>query len=112
MRSASGAVTNEACCTKTRARLALPRIGYKPCITERLRGPPCVSVKNRAGIFRAIGAAAVDLQRPPVVEISPDRPADNGDADEFLAVVAGDGILVPNRRLVVSVMLTDKRPSR
>lgn len=84
---------------KTVSELAIAHSPYSP---------PCGSVKETASVFGSVGAKAIDLQRPAIIQVTGNRATYDGYTDNILPVCAGDGELMADNRLMMPMMLLHK----
>ena len=94
---------------ETGSALCFQNEGKHALISHRLRRAPCGGIEDGAGVFRSVCTQAIDLQRQSVVKMPRHRPPDNRHAMQCaIHIHKGNGKLMPNNRLMMPMMLSDK----
>ena len=98
----------QACSGTTIAESHKLPIGEQALIPHQARRANGGAIQLAAGVPGAIRTAAGHLQCPAVVQAAADRSAENDDPDNGVAVIDGQRELVPRRRTVMSMMLSNE----
>ena len=77
-------------------------VAHRPC------SPPSCGVQHTASVSCTVGAEAVDLQSPSIIQIPADWPAHNSNTHDPLPVREADAKFMPCYRAVVAVVLLNK----
>ena len=98
--------------SKADSTLLGERVSDQLPVSERKGGTTSRPIECRAGVRGAICGDAVDLKRPPIVQVASNGPTDSRDSSHGSGLVSdSERKLVADRWDVVSMVLGDERPS-
>lgn len=97
---------------KTGAALLGERVSDQLPVPKRKGGTTSGPIERGAGVRGAISGDAVDLKRPPIVQVASNGPTDSRDSSHGSGLVSNsERELVADRWDMVSMVLGDERPS-